>query len=125
MSKNKKINKYKRMKRTLVMGASSGIVAGMILMGSARTVLAETAENFIPAYSQNTTVKGMHLLRRSNSPARINTLAGSFGLNSDEVKKELKSGKTMKQVLQENGVDTTLLHKVFKNSGRKHHNKNS
>ena len=113
------------MKRTLVMGASSGIVAGMILMGSARTVLAETAENFIPAYSQNTTVKGMHLLRRWNSPSKINSLVGSLGLNSNEVKQELKSGKTLKQILQENGIDTTLLHRAFGNFDRKHHNKNS
>ena len=104
--------KYKRIKKTIIAGASSGIVAGMILMGTSSTVLAEMVDSSTPAYSQATPT-GMHMMRRWNSPGKINSLVGSLGLNTDEIKQELKLGKNLKQILQENGIVPGELHKAF------------
>ncbi|MEQ1561255.1 MAG: hypothetical protein ABL899_00870 [Nitrospira sp.] len=125
-----KNKKYKKLKRAIFAGASSSIVAGMLLVGSS-TVFAETsdfAESSVPAYTQSTTDSGMHLMRRWNSTAKINSLANSLGLDPDEVKQELKSGKPLKQILQENGIVPNQLQKAFegkkKTNNRHWKNKN-
>lgn len=106
-----KDKRYKRMKKAIIAGASSGILAGMILMGS-NTAMAETSDLAIPAYTQSTSGRGMHLTHRWNSSGKAVSLASGFGLDKDMVKSELKSGKTMKQILQENGIVLTgLKHK--------------
>ncbi len=120
-----KEKRYKKVKNAIIAGASSGIVAGMILMGTSNVAFAETADLNVPAYTQNANDTGMHMMRRWNSPKGMNTLAGTLGLSRDEIKQELKSGKTMKQIMQEHGIDTTQLNKNFR-SGRiaKNHNMN-
>ena len=50
--KNKK-NRYKRIKESFIVGASSGLMAGMIFIGSANTVFAKTADLNTSKYSQN------------------------------------------------------------------------
>ncbi len=99
-----KDKRYKRMKKAILAGASSGIVAGMILMGSGNTAYAETAERSLPAYTQNAPSLGMHMTHKWNSVGKAGAIAGGFGLDKDMVKAELKSGKTMKQILRENGI---------------------
>lgn len=99
-----KDKRYKRVGKAIIAGASSGIVAGMILMGTSNTVLAETSDFALPTYTQNTSYTGMHFMHRWNSPGKAGSLAGGFGLDKKIVKQELKSGKTMKQILQENGI---------------------
>jgi hypothetical protein len=94
---------YKRMKRTLMAGAGTGIMAGMIFVSS-NTALADTETQIVPPYSQNTSHTGMHMMRRWNSPAKVNALASSLGLDKEEVALELKSGKNLKQILQDNGI---------------------
>ncbi len=92
------------MKKAIIAGASSGIVAGLILMGSGNAALAETSDLSIPAYTQSTSATGMHLTHRWNSVGKAGAIASGFGLDKETVKSELKSGKTMKQILQENGI---------------------
>lgn len=99
-----KEKRYKRVKKAIIAGASSGIVAGMILMGSGNTAYADTTEVFVPAYTESTNPAGMHMMHKWNSLGRAGNIATGFGLDKDFVKSELKSGKTMKQILQENGI---------------------
>ncbi len=113
--------KYKRMKKALWAGASSGIVAGMILMGSGNTALAETSDLSIPSYTEATGASGVHMMRRlGGGGKKAGALAGTLGLDKEEVKKELFSGKTMKQILQEHGIVPGELEKAFE--GRKNYN---
>lgn len=112
--KNKRDYRYKNMRRAIVASASGSIMAGMLFVGVGGTAYAETAnDTFIPAYSQNTSTTGMHLMHKWNSPAKINSLASSLGLDPNTVKAELKAGKTFKQILQENGVVPAQIQKAF------------
>jgi hypothetical protein len=116
-----KNNKYKRLKKVIWSGASSGVVTGLIIMGVASPALAETSENSVPTYTQNTQVSPMHMMRRWNSPSKAMSLATSLGLDPVQVSSELKSGKNLKQILQENGIVPDQLHKAF--GSKKSHNK--
>lgn len=116
-----KNTKYKRLKRVIWSGASSGVVTGLIIMGVASPAIAETAENSVPTYTQNTQVSPMHMMRRWNSPSKAMSLATSLGLDPTQVSSELKAGKNLKQILQENGIVPDQLHKAFSN--KKSHNK--
>ncbi len=115
-----KDKRYKRVKKAIIAGASSGIVAGMILMGSGNTAFAETSDLSIPAYTQNASANGMHFTHKWNSVGRAGVIASGLGLDKEQVKQELKSGKTMKQILQEHGI---VLNNVDKNANNKHHAK--
>lgn len=120
--KGKKNNKYYRFKKTLIAGASSGIVAGLILMGSSNVAYAELNENsaqYTPVYNQDTTGKGMHMMHRWNSKPKINSLAAVLGLDENEVRNDLKSGKKLKQILQENGIEPSQLEKAFESKKNK------
>jgi hypothetical protein len=119
-----KDKRYKRMKKAILAGASSGIVAGMILMGSGNTAYAETSELSVPAYTQNAEPTGMHMMHKWNSVGKAGAIAGGFGLDKDMVKAELKSGKTMKQILQENGIVLNALDKNMRHINKKGWRKN-
>ena len=117
-----KIKKYGKFGKKMLVGASSGIIAGMFLMGVGtpyRTDAAEFAEYSAPAYSQNSGANGMHTMRRWNSKAKINSLVNTLGLDQTKIQAELKAGKNLKQILAENGVETTELQKAFVNKHRK------
>lgn len=121
MKNNSYKNKYRRLKKVIWAGASTGVVTGLILMGTTNAALADTVDSSQPAYSQETRVPAMHMMRRWNSLSRASSLAVSLGLDPQAVTEELKSGKPLKQVLQENGVDSSQLQKAF--AGRKSQNK--
>lgn len=111
----KKDNRYKNVKKALMASASGGIMAGMLIVGAGSTVYAETSSDVQSlSYSQNSSATGMHLMHRWNSPAKINSLALDLGLDPNQVKEELKSGKTLKQILQENGIVPVQIQKAFK-----------
>ena len=116
-------NKYKRMKKVLIASAGTSIMAGMLLMGVGNTALAETLDYSAPAYTQNSTTTGMHMMRRWNSGRKVSGLAKHLGLDSALVTAELKSGKTVKQILQEHGIVPGQLGKAFE-SGTRHKDKN-
>ena len=105
-----KDKRYKRVKKVIIAGASSGIMAGMLLMGVSNVALAETADISTPGYSQSTNDTGMHMMRRWNTPKGQTAIAGGLGLSRAQIRQELKSGKTMKQIMQEHGIDTSVLH---------------
>jgi hypothetical protein len=100
------------MKKRLIPLASSSILAGMMILGGS-TVYADTIDSPVTAYTQNSSPNGMHMMRRWNSNVKIEALASNLGLNSDEIKQELKSGKTLKQILLENGIVPNELHQAF------------
>ena len=101
------------MKKVLFAGASSGIVASMLLTGSS-TVFADTVADYsVPAYTQNTSPKGMHMMHRWNGASKATSLANQLGLDPSLVKDELKSGKKLKQILQENGIVPEQLQKAL------------
>jgi len=117
--KSKKYNRYKRIKESFIVGASGGLVAGMIFMGSANTALAEGAETRTSYYqSLGANSTGMHLMRKWNSRTKIEALASNLGLDQRLVSQELKSGKNLKQILLESGLDTTELDKAFNGKSR-------
>lgn len=95
------------MKKAILAGASSGIVAGMIFMASTSTAFANTRDVNIPSYIQNTGDSGVHVTRRWKSRKGINSVAKSLGMSPEQVKQELRSGKTMKQIMQEHGLTPT------------------
>ena len=103
------------MKKTLLTGASTGIVAGMLIMGTANTALAENSEYLMPAYTQDSPATGMHIMHRWNSSAKINSLAASLGIDKIQINEELKSRKSLKQILQDNGIVPFQLQKAFEN----------
>lgn len=121
--RNKK-TRYRRIKERFLVGASGGLMAGMIFIGSASTVLAEGTDLRASSYSQSIT-SDMHVMHKWKSKSRINALASNLGLDQDYIDQELKSGKTLKQILQENGVDTAKLNKAFNKKGNKSWKKNS
>src|SRR3989344_6986155 len=92
-----------RMKKTLFASASSGIVAGMLIVGSS-TVFADTTNYSASAYTQNASGEGMHMMHRWNGTSKAGALATQLGLDPYMFSQELKSGKTVKQILQENGI---------------------
>lgn len=111
-----KIKKYGKFGKKMLVGASSGIIAGMFLMGVGTpsiTEASEFAEYSAPAYSQNSGAYGMHTMRRWNSKSKINSLINTLGLDQNKINEELNSGKTLKQILSENGIETTELQKAF------------
>lgn len=117
MSK-KKYNKYdkynynyKKLKNRLIPLAGGSIMAGMMLLGGS-TVFADTIDQ-VPAYSQKTVPSGMHMMRRWNSTVKVEALAKSLGLNSSDIKQELKSGKSLKQIILENGITPYELQSAF------------
>ena len=114
MSKNKNRN-YKKIGKRILAGASSSILAGMFLMGVTTPLVAEARDYSIPAYTQVSGAVGMHIMHRWNSKAKIKNLATTLGLDANKVKQEIKSGKTLKQVLQENGLQMAELNKAFQN----------
>jgi hypothetical protein len=116
-----KNNKYKKIKKVIWAGASSGVVTGMIIMGVTSPAVVEAVESPVPAYAESVKVPPMHMMRRWNSKSRALSLAENLGLNPDDVENELKSGKTLKQILQDNGIAPAELHKAF--DGRKSQNK--
>ena len=102
------------MQKTLIAGASSGLVAGMLFMGSANSVLADGTDISKPVYFQESTT-GMHMMHRWNSATKINALATHLGLDPAEVSQEIKSGKALKQILQDHGIVPGQLQKAFEN----------
>ncbi|KND50330.1 MAG: hypothetical protein AB198_02005 [Parcubacteria bacterium C7867-003] len=108
-----KDKRYKRIKNQIIAGASSGIMAGMLIIGGANTAYAESVDYSVPAYSQNTSSVGMHAMRRWNSSTKISALTTSLGLDKDKVAEEIKSGKNLKQILQENGIVPEQIQKAF------------
>lgn len=117
--KNKKYEKYKNIRKNIIAGASGGIMAGMLIVGSS-TAYAETADLSVPAYTQDAASTGMHLMHRWNSPTKVNSLAVGLGLDPEKVKEELKSGKTLKQILQENGIVPAQIQKAITTNRKSH-----
>ena len=101
-----------------MVGASSGIMAGMLLMGTS-TAYADTTNYDAPSYTQNAGNLGMHMMHRWNGTSKVNALASNLGLDSQLITEELKSGKTLKQILQENGIVPGQLNQAFKSKKSK------
>ena len=95
----------------------------MFLVGGTNVAFAETSDYSIPISAQGARAMGMHMMHRWNSTTKVSSLATHLGLDSALVKQELKSGKTLKQILQENGIVPGQLQKAFENSDKKRHNK--
>ncbi len=121
MKNNKYKIEYKRLKKVLFASASGGVVTGMIVLGVASPASAQTVGSGTAVYTKNVGVSPMHMMRRWNSPSKAGSIADSFGLDRGKIVSELKSGKNMKQILQENGIDTTKLNVSVVN--RKSHQK--
>lgn len=113
--------KYKKFGKRILVGASSSIVAGLLIVG-ANPAFADTTADYVPATFEQSTGDphtGMHMMRSWNSDAKVGKLALQLGLDPEEVKQEIKSGKTVKQILQDNGIVPGQLQKAF-SSNKKH-----
>jgi len=118
-NKMSKIKQYGKLGKKMLVGASTGVIAGMFLMGVSTPYVSDAADfsdYSTSSYSQNTGLSGMHMMRQWNSKSKINSLVSSLGLDKNKVQEELKSGKTLKQILQENGIETYGLQKVSRNN---------
>lgn len=114
MSKNK--NRYKKIKDRFIASAGGGLVAGVLFIGGANVALADTVN--VPSYTKVSTTNGMHMMRRWNSRSKINSLATALGLDPEIINDGLNSGKNLKQILYEYGVDTVSLDKAFSAASR-------
>ncbi len=114
--------KFTKFGKKILVGASSSIVAGMLLMGSTGQVLADTNEQAPIAYEQQAPHVGMHMMHRWNSHTKAGNLAVQLGLDPAEVKAEIKSGKTLKQILQDHGIVPGQIQAALK-TARKHRKK--
>ncbi|MFZ2523182.1 MAG: hypothetical protein WAW92_02235 [Minisyncoccia bacterium] len=110
-----KKNRYKRIKDKFIASAGGGLVAGMIFIGTANSALADTIR--APGY-QKSSVTGMHVMRRWNSRPKINALASNLGIDQTIMEEELKSGKNLKQILTENGLNADSLDRAFNSKSR-------
>jgi hypothetical protein len=112
--------KLRKMGKKLLVGASSSIVAGLLIAGTATNVFADTTD-YAPqatAYEQSTGQTGMHMMHRWNSGTKAAGLAVQLGLDKQKIKQEIKSGKSMKQILQEHGIVPGQLQKAFDSSNK-------
>lgn len=123
--KNIGYEKFKKIRKNLLIGASSGLVAGVLFVSNASRVNAQVVDSYNPRTHQSSSVSGMHVMRRWNSKAKIGALASNLGLDPNIIQEEIKSGKTLKQVLQENGIDTNSLGKAFNKKSNKSWRKNT
>ncbi len=101
----------KKIKKRFLAGASSSILASMLLFSSGH-VYADTIEAPIPAYTSRQE-SGMHMMHRFNSVTKINSLALQLGLNPEDVRAELSRGKSVKELLLDKGITGTELEKAF------------
>lgn len=95
------------MKKKIWEGARGGILTSMILVGSTiggNSALAQTLPDYVSPAVTAKTASGMHIGHRFNSRTKINSLVVQLGLNPNDVQRELHSGKTIKQILQDNGI---------------------
>jgi hypothetical protein len=109
--KNNKIKKFRKFRDSLWYKAGGTLVAGMMFM-SANTAFAQANDitQSPRVYAQATsTMHKASMMRRWNSGRKVSVVAQKFGLDPEKVKAELKSGKTMKQILIEHGIDTTRI----------------
>ncbi len=107
MSKN--YSKYNKMTKKIWEGARGGILTSMIFVGSTiggSSAFAQSNANadHVSPVATSRTASGMHIMHRFNSPTKAGALAVQLGLDRKKVKQELKSGKPLKQILQENGI---------------------
>lgn len=114
--KNKKLNKYKNIKNRFIAGAGGGLMAGMLFIGSANPLYAETVS--YSRYPKQATTTGMHMMRRWNSKSKTLGLVNTLGLDPELVQSELKSGKPLKQILLDNGLDTSALDQALNSKSR-------
>lgn len=100
--------KYNKLKKKIIAGAAGSALAGALIFG-AGTAWADSIDQ-----SSNRPVKqsAMHVMRNWNSAGRIAGLARGIGIDPEEFRREMKSGKTPKQILLENGIDTSDLGKI-------------
>jgi hypothetical protein len=111
--------KLRKIGKKLLVGASSSIVAGLLIAGTASNVFADTTD-YSPntTYEQSTGQTGMHMMHRWNSHTKAGGLAVQLGLDKEKIKQEIKSGKTMKQILQEHGIVPGQLQKAFQSENK-------
>ncbi|MFZ2522261.1 MAG: hypothetical protein WAX44_00235 [Minisyncoccia bacterium] len=99
--REQKYSKYLRMRKAVIASASGSLMAGMLLVG-AGNVYAESLDAL--SLVNKTELSGMHLMHKWDSVTRVSSIASRIGLDPEVLRKEIRSGKTMKQILQENGI---------------------
>ncbi len=109
------------MHKKLIAGAGTGLMAGMLLMGTANTAFAET--DYQAPYSQQTNATGMHIMHRWNSGTKAASLATSLGLDPVQVKQEMASGKSLKQILADNGIVPGQIQRAFEKTRKIRNNR--
>lgn len=102
------MKRIKKMKKRFIAGASGGMLASMLFMGTP-ALYAETVSGQFSVQTQSQ----VEVNHRWNSGKNATIFANQLGLSRSEMNRQLKSGKTIKQVLQEKGVDTTVVGKTF------------
>ena len=107
-----KYKRYAKIKKRILAGAASSALAGILLFGGS-TAYAEALD--VREVVKTVKTSPMHTMHRWNSGTKASVLAVQLGLDKNFVKSELKSGKTLKQILQESGVDTTGLQRASRN----------
>lgn len=97
---------------------ASGSAFATLLMVGAGTSFAQVAPSNSSATDQKHTPKGAwhfnhNFKPNSNSDAGMTMLATKLGLNADQVKQELQSGKTFKQILADHGITQAQIQQAF------------
>jgi len=100
--------------------ATGGIVTTLLIAG-ASTTFAHTATMSPHRFATSTSA---HIKNRVVPSPKLEEIALKLGLSVDDVKEELRSGKTPKQILEEQGVSQSEIKKIFRNKYRKFHANN-
>lgn len=108
------------MKKKIFAGASSGILASMLILG-AGNVYADTSADSTPTeiYTPGSLNRGMHMMHRFNSVTKVHSLATQLGISEETVRNELQSGKSVKQILLDHGITGVELQKAFSHKEKK------
>jgi hypothetical protein len=101
-------SKYMKKRKML---AAGGIVTTIFIAGVSQT-FAQTAAHV--RSRQNFTTQHTELTLTPGSRPSLDTIALNFGINADDVREELRTGKTPKEILLEQGISQAQIKKLFK-----------
>lgn len=91
--------------------AAGGIVTTLFIAGASQT-FAQTTSSV--RARQHSTLQNTELTFVPGNRPTLETIAANFGLNAEEMREDLRIGKTPKEILLEQGVSQAQIKKLFK-----------
>ena len=93
-----------KIQKKLISSARRGILASMIFVYAGTAFAQTTSKEYSRPIEISRNASGMHLMHRFNSHTKVKALASGLGLKQNTIKKKLRSGKNIKQIMQDYGI---------------------